>query len=99
MATRTRIEFISSGFRDLLMSDEVGSEVMKAAGRVARRATSEAERPTRGQPAAVYVAKGPVAGGYGGGRQIAYVSSDNRSATRDAIVHMRLERVIWEEAE
>lgn len=100
MAKRVQIEFLSEGFHELLMSDEVAEQVADAAKRIADRATAEAgavskakkERPQ-------FVVKGPKAGGYGGGRVIAYVASENASAYTDQTRNARLESVIWGMAE
>lgn len=97
---RVRLEFISSGFRDLLMSDEVSEVVMDAAGDVAKTASamSTANRK-RGHGDAEYVVKGPRKGGYGGGRIIAYVATNNLLAYYDNVRNATLEKAVWSEAE
>lgn len=96
MAKRVRIEFISSGFHDLLSSSEVAGVVMDAATDIADSATSIADatvRHTKGRKAEFEV-KGPKEGGYGGGRQIAYVAAANPYAYGDAVRHHVLERAV-----
>lgn len=100
MATKIRFEFLTAGFRELLMSDAVADEVMTAARKIAVRATADAiTDPRTHSAAALYEAKGPRRGGYGGGRMIAYVASENKAATKDQFQNARLESVIWEVAE
>lgn len=97
MAKRITLEFLSDGFRELLLSDEVSEVVMEAANRVAETATSEAQSKSKAKDAPRYVVKGPRKGGYGGGRIIAYVAPDNAAAYTDQARYTRLEQVIWEE--
>lgn len=91
---RVQLEFISSGFRDLLLSSEVASEVNKAAREVAKAATSH--KASNDHDAPSFVVKGPKRGNYGGGRVIAYVAADNDAAMRAVIYKHALERAVNE---
>lgn len=99
MAQKIQIEFLSQGFHELLMSDEIAEQVGAAAEKIASRATSEATANSRAKESPEFVVKGPKAGGYGGGRVIAYVASGNAAAYTDQVRNARLESVIWEVAE
>lgn len=93
---RVRIQFISRGFHDLLESPEIAREVEYAANRVANKAAALSKakiRHTKGR-VAEYVVKGPKKGGYGGGRQVAYVAASNKYAYGDAARNMILEKAI-----
>lgn len=96
MVKRVRIEFISRGFHDLLSSDEVAGVVMDAAANVAESATSIAAATVRHTKSrkAEFEVKGPKEGGYGGGRQIAYVAAADPYAYGDAVRHHVLERAM-----
>ena len=91
---KIQIEFLSSGFHDLLMSDEVSGVVEEAAANVAAVAVARA-RSTKTGRHAEYVVKGPKAGGYGGGRMIAYVATGNAAAYLDNVENHTLESAIW----
>lgn len=99
MAQRIQIEFLSQGFHELLMSDEIAEQVDAAAKKIADRATTEAASVSKARKKPEYVVKGPKAGGFGGGRIIAYVAADNAAAYTDQVRNARLESVIWEVAE
>ena len=87
---RVSIELDSAGFRELLLSDEIAEVVDEAANRVASAAYGHSI------PGSQYVVKGPKAGGYGGGRMIAYVAADNTKAAISATDKNSLERAIWD---
>ncbi len=96
---RVQIDFISDGFRELLMSDDISEQVGAAAQKVAAEATkqgSQSKNRRHNAEPARYIVEGPKPGNYGGGRVIAYVAAENAEARRDAIYAHRLERVIWE---
>lgn len=93
---RIQIEFVSEGFREILCSDEVGELVINTARKIADKATSDSMTSKRCyKESPIFEAKGPKLGGYGGGRQIAYVSSANESAYREAVFAHRLEKTIY----
>mgnify|MGYP003288037056 CR=1 FL=1 len=94
MAKRVRIEFISRGFHDLLSSSEVAGVVMDAAADIADVATGLSAAIIHHKDAPAYEVKGPKEGGYGGGRQIAYVAAANGAAYGDAVRHQVLERAV-----
>lgn len=91
---RIQIEFISSGFREILCSQGVSDEVQKAANKIATQAAASSKTYYNLKPE--YKVKGPKMGGYGGGRIIAHVAADNGSAIRAALYDHVLEKVIWE---
>jgi hypothetical protein len=72
------------------MSQEVAEVVDQAAERVASAAAGY------GTAHSEWEVQGPKPGGFGGGRQIAYVSCGNRSALRATIYNHALERAIYD---
>lgn len=96
---RVQIEFLSEGFREILMSDGVAEQVEDAANRIADRATAEAGAVSNAKDSPRFIAKGPRQGYYGGGRVVAFVASENASAYSDQVKNARLESVIYEEAQ
>ena len=75
----TKIEFFSSGFRDVLMSSGVRSVLESTANDIAARADSGLTEDSTGHEVKVWQ------GSYGGGRLIASVSTtDKASAISEA---------------
>lgn len=94
-----RIEFISKGFHDVLMSSGVGGEVERVASEIASDATSSA-RPTPmsedgEQDPPRYEATDARAGSYGGGRMIAYARAANAAARYDEATNRTLTRAAF----
>lgn len=94
-----RIEFISKGFHDVLMSSGVGSEVERVAEAIATDAQSSA-RPTPmseegEQDPPRYEATDARAGNYGGGRMIAYARASNTAARYDEATNRTLTRAAF----
>ena len=69
MSTRVEIEFISDGFRQILMSDGVRSAVDAAASDIQARANAGLHEDSVGFSKQVRI------GDYGGGRWIGHVST------------------------
>lgn len=84
------LELDSEGFRELLMSQEVAEVVDQSAERVAAAAASNSSAR------ASWEVKGPKPGGFGGGRQIAYVAAGNKAAMKDSIYNYALERAVYD---
>lgn len=94
-----RIEFISKGFHDVLMSSGIGSEVERVAEAIAADAQSSA-RPTPmsdegEQDPPRYEATDARAGNYGGGRMIAYARASNAAARYDEAKNRTLTRAAF----
>ncbi len=92
---RIQLEFVSEGFREILCSEEVGELVINTARKIADKATSTSHSKRHYKEPPIFEAKGPKLGGYGGGRQVAYVSSANEAAYREAVFAHRLEKTIY----
>ena len=94
-----RIEFISKGFHDVLMSSGVGNEVERVAEAIAADAQSST-RPTPMSEAGEqdpprYEATDARAGSYGGGRMIAYARASNAAARYDEATNRTLTRAAF----
>lgn len=94
-----RIEFISKGFHDVLMSSGVGNEIERVASEIAADAQSSA-RPTPmseegEQDPPRYEATDARAGNYGGGRMIAYARAANAAARYDEAKNRTLTRAAF----
>lgn len=94
-----RIEFLSKGFHDVLMSSGVGSEVERVAEAIAADAQSSA-RPTPmseegEQDPPRYESTDARAGNYGGGRMIAYARAANAAARYDEAKNRTLTRAAF----
>ena len=74
MSAEIKIEFISEGFRQILMSDGVKNAVASAAEKIQTEANSGAA-DSQGFSANTWV------GGYGGGRYVASVTAIDRKAS------------------
>lgn len=92
--SRVRLEFVSSGFKELLESAEVAGVVMDAARDIQQEAEALSAGVGHTKDSAKYAVKGPRIGDYGGGRVIAYVAADNAAAYGDAVRHQVLERAV-----
>lgn len=94
-----RIEFISKGFHDVLMSPGVGGEV----DRVARAIAADAQASSKPTPMSEagdqdpprYEATDAHAGDYGGGRMIAYARAANAAARYDEATNRSLSRAAF----
>lgn len=79
MATQIRLEFISSGFKEILESDGVHDLVQDTANEICDRANANNNRGGEG------FATNVIKGGYGGGRWIGFVkATDKESAIAEA---------------
>ena len=94
-----RIEFLSKGFHDVLMSSGVGGEV----SRVAEAIASDAQSSSRQTPMSEageqapprYEATDAKPGEYGGGRMIAYARAANAAARYDEATNRSLSRAAF----
>lgn len=80
MSKQIKIEFISAGFREILLSDGVKGLVDSAAEEIKDRANSNlADEKSEGYEKTVMV------GGYGGGRWVGFVqTTDHASCVAEA---------------
>lgn len=69
-----RIEFISSGFRDVLFSQGVKDVVQETADTIKEKANANNTHGGEGYESNV------IAGGYGGGRYIGFVKSTDKAS-------------------
>lgn len=92
MGTKVRIELESSGIREFLLGPEVEELIGKKAEEIASDANTLAGGGFDEVPR--YVVKGPKAGGYGGGRNIAYVAAGNSSAFIDESRNHTIEKAL-----
>jgi hypothetical protein len=84
MSKKVKMEFISSGFHDILCSDGVAKEVQAAANTIGQRADSNAKALYPGTRGHTYQNSAHV-GFYGGGRVIAHVTTiDMQAALAEA---------------
>lgn len=74
MSQQMKIEFISDGFREILMSDGVKELVNEAATQIQERANSNLAEDSEGYEKTVMV------GGYGGGRWVGFVQTTDRAS-------------------
>lgn len=70
------VQFISSGFRDILFSDGVKQQVQSVADRIRQEANAGVEDGSEGFSATV------IGGGYGGGRWVGFVTSIDNAAAK-----------------
>lgn len=79
MATQVRLEFISEGFREILLSEGVRDLVQETADGICDRANANNDRGGEG------FATNVIQGNYGGGRWIGFVkSTDKQSAIAES---------------
>ena len=75
----TKIEFNSQGFKDILFSPGTKELVQGVAGRIQAEANAGIQEDSEGFSSNV------VAGGYGGGRYVGFVTSlDNKAAQAES---------------
>lgn len=87
MSAEITIEFISSGFREILFSDGVKSAVTSASQKIQAEANAAVSN-SKGFSANTY------GGGYGGGRWIASVTSIDRAAAAAESEHQVLSKAV-----
>lgn len=75
MASETRIEFISDGFKQILESDGVHNLVQDTANDICDKANANNNRGGEGFTTNV------IKGGYGGGRWIGFVKASDKEAS------------------
>ena len=70
------IQFMSTGFRDILFSGGVKDQVQSIAGRIQQEANAGVGEDSEGFSSNV------IAGGYGGGRWVGFVTAIDSSAAK-----------------
>lgn len=93
MSKKVRLELNSNGIREMLLGKEVEEMIGNKANEIAKEANSLAGSLDGDEPPH-YVVKGPKAGGYGGGRNIAYVAAGNTEAYIDESRNHTLEKAV-----
>lgn len=83
----TRIDFISQGFKDILFSPET-KELLQNIGDEIK------DRANESMPDGEGFASKVQAGGYGGGRYIGYVKTDNDAAALEESENMTLTKAV-----
>lgn len=76
MATRTQIQFISDGFKEILLSEGTMSLVQSAAETIRERANANISEDSEGFSAKVWQ------GSYGGGRWVGSVTTTDGASMR-----------------
>lgn len=87
MSAKVRIEFISQGFKDILFSPGTKSLVQDTADGIRDRANESI-------PDGEGFVSNVQAGGYGGGRYIGFVRTDNSAAALEESENMTLTKAV-----
>lgn len=84
---KTRIQFLSEGFHEILTSEEVQGLVMESSQAIANKANQSLE--AEGFRASTFV------GNYGGGRHIGVVNASTYEAKQEEATNKVLSRAVW----